>query len=176
MKSATIVITLIAIFGCLSFGSNRFMQTKTESREIQQQIEEFVPQWAKSVIWYQIFPERFRNGDPGNDPTVNDIVGADPTELPKAWRVHPWGSDWYQLQDYEIENGDAALWKHLLRRRYGGDLQGIIDKLDYLHDLGITAIYLNPVFDSPSLHKYDGASYHHIDPNFGPDPKGDRLL
>lgn len=137
---------------------------------------EFVPQWAKNVVWYQIFPERFRNGDPANDPAVTDIAGADPVEPPKEWNVHPWGSDWYELQPYEKANGNKELWKHLLRRRYGGDLQGIIDKLDYLHNLGITALYLNPVFDSPSLHKYDGACYHHIDPNFGPDPKGDRAL
>ena len=140
------------------------------------QNKEFVPQWAKSVVWYQIFPERFRNGDPSNDPTVKDILGADPQDAPKEWRIHPWGSDWYVLQDYEKTNGEPELWKHLLRRRYGGDLQGIIDKLDYLQDLGITAIYLNPVFVSPSLHKYDGESYHHIDPNFGPDPDGDRQL
>ena len=142
----------------------------------QQASVEFVPQWAKSAVWYQIFPERFRNGDPGNDPTVADIAGADPMQPPKQWRVHPWGSDWYRLQDYEIANGEPELWKHMQRRRYGGDLQGIIDKLDYLQDLGINAIYLNPVFDAPSNHKYDGASYHHIDPNFGPDPKGDRAL
>lgn len=138
--------------------------------------DEFVPQWAKQVVWYQIFPERFRNGDPSNDPKVDDILGADPQEPPKHWQIHPWGSDWYRLQPYEKANGESELWKHLLRRRYGGDLQGIIDKLDYLKDLGISAIYLNPVFDSPSLHKYDGASYHHIDPNFGPDPEGDREL
>lgn len=138
--------------------------------------QEFVPDWAKEVVWYQIFPERFRNGDPTNDPTVEDIAGADPQEAPDAWRVHPWGSDWYELQPYEQKNGDGAMWRHLLRRRYGGDLQGIIDKLDYLENLGITAIYLNPIFDAPSLHKYDGASYHHVDPNFGPDPEGDRAL
>ncbi|MBI1185623.1 alpha-amylase [bacterium] len=137
---------------------------------------EFVPQWAKQVVWYQIFPERFRNGDPSNDPTAADIVGADPQEAPKEWHIHPWGSDWFQLQDYEKANGEKELWKHLLRRRYGGDIQGIIDQLDYLQELGITALYLNPVFDAPSLHKYDGASYHHIDPNFGPDPAGDRQL
>ncbi|WP_222619737.1 MULTISPECIES: glycoside hydrolase family 13 protein [Pontibacter] len=137
---------------------------------------EFVPHWSKTVVWYQIFPERFRNGDKSNDPTVADIKGADPKESPKAWQVHPWGSDWYKLQDYEKKNGEPEMWKHLLRRRYGGDLQGIIDKLDYLQELGITAIYLNPVFQSPSLHKYDGESYHHIDPTFGPDPAGDRKL
>lgn len=146
-------------------------------KEMNKNKEEFVPQWAKEVVWYQIFPERFRNGDPSNDPTIDDIKGADPIDIqPKYFETHPWGSDWYKLQDYEKKNGEKEMWIHLLRRRYGGDLQGVIDKLDYLKDLGIGAIYFNPVFDSPSLHKYDGASYHHIDPNFGPDPKGDREL
>ena len=138
--------------------------------------EEFVPEWAKTVVWYQIFPERFRDGDPSNNPTLDDIIGADPKDLPTEWQVHPWGSDWYELQPYEKANGETEMWKHILRRRYGGDLQGVIDKLDYLQDLGITAIYLNPIFTSPSHHKYDGESYHHIDPNFGPDPAGDREM
>lgn len=138
--------------------------------------QEFVPQWAKSMVWYQIFPERFRNGDPSNDPTVADITRGNSNRAPKTWRVHPWGSDWYELQDYEKANGGNRAARHITWRRYGGDLQGIIDKLDYLQDLGITAIYLNPVFQSPSHHKYDGESYHHIDPNFGPDPEGDRQL
>jgi glycosidase len=137
---------------------------------------EFVPQWAKTVVWYQIFPERFRNGDPGNDPKVTDIAGADPAEAPRVWHIHPWARDWYERQPYENQNGEPELWIHLARRRYGGDLQGILDKLDYLKNLGVGAIYLNPVFDAPSHHKYDGASYHHIDPTFGPDPSGDRLL
>ncbi len=137
--------------------------------------EEFVPDWAKDAVWYQIFPERFRNGDPSNDPTKADIAGAFPNAPNLPWRVHPWTSDWYERQDYEQ---DAPIpFHHLVqRRRYGGDLQGILDKLDYLQDLGVTALYLNPVFDSPSSHKYDGVSYHHIDPNFGPDPAGDRAL
>lgn len=135
---------------------------------------EFVPPWAKEAIWYQIFPERFRNGDPGNDPTLSSLKGADPQEMPKAWEISPWGSDWYKLQPWELQNGEPEMWKHLLRRRYGGDLQGIIDKLDYLQNLGVTALYLNPVFEAPSLHKYDGATFHHIDPHFGPDPEGDR--
>jgi len=134
------------------------------------------PQWAEHAIWYQIFPERFRNGDPSNDPQIKDLAFADPQEAPKFWQVHPWGADWYRLQEYEKANGEPELWKHLLRRRYGGDLQGIIDQLDYLQDLGVNAIYLNPIFQSPSLHKYDGESYHHVDPNFGPDPEGDRAL
>lgn len=135
-----------------------------------------MPAWAKEVAWYQIFPERYRDGDPSNNPTASDIAGADPADPPKNWQIHPWSSDWYKLQPYEVANGEKELWKHLLRRRYGGDLQGIIDKLDYIKEMGFSAIYLNPVFDSPSLHKYDAASYHHIDPNFGPDPEGDRAL
>lgn len=137
--------------------------------------KEFVPQWAKHAVWYQIFPERFRNSDASNDPTKKDIEGAYPHEPDADWQIHPWTSDWYKRQAWET----SKRWPfHALiqRRRYGGDLQGIIDKLGYLQDLGINAIYLNPVFDSPSAHKYDGLSYHHIDPNFGPDPEGDRKL
>jgi cyclomaltodextrinase len=55
-------------------------------------------------------------------------------------------------------------------------LQGIINKLNYIQELGVGAIYLNPVFEAVSLHKYDGSSYHHIDVNFGPDPVGDRKI
>jgi cyclomaltodextrinase / maltogenic alpha-amylase / neopullulanase len=136
---------------------------------------EFVPDWAKDAVWYQIFPERFRNGDALNDPTKEDIAGAFPDRPDLPWRVHPWTSDWYARQDYE-QGVDLPFQELVLRRRYGGDLQGILDKLDYLRDLGVNAIYLNPLFDSPSLHKYDGVSLHHIDPNFGPDPEGDRKL
>ena len=136
---------------------------------------QFVPEWAKGIIWYQIFPERFRNGDPTNDPTAASLEGAWPHDHTSPWEVHPWGSDWYAAQPYEQQNG-RDIWYNIQRRRYGGDLQGVIDSLDYLVDLGIEAIYLNPVFDSPSLHKYDGATYHHIDPHFGPDPDGDRRL
>ena len=142
---------------------------------VQSESGEFVPAWAKDAVWYQIFPERFRNGDASNDPTKADISGAFPDVPDLPWMVHPWTSDWYARQDYE--QGASIPFHHLLqRRRYGGDLQGIMDKLDYLGDLGVNAIYLNPVFDSPSAHKYDGNSYHHIDPNFGPDPEGDRKL
>ena len=134
-----------------------------------------VPEWAKKAVWYQIFPERFRNGNPENDPTLEDLRGAYPHDLSEPWQIHPWTSDWYKLQHYEQASG-KNLWYNIQRRRYGGDLEGIIEKLEYLQDLGINALYLNPVFDAPSHHKYDGATYHHIDPNFGPDPAGDRSL
>jgi cyclomaltodextrinase len=61
-------------------------------------------------------------------------------------------------------------------RRYGGDLQGVLDKLDYLQNLGVTALFMNPLNDAPSAHKYDARHYHHIDVNFGPDPEGDNNL
>ena len=197
--------------------------------------EPFVPHWSKKAVWYQIFPERFRNGDPTNDPRVEDSVGSWPHDQKSPWEVHPWTSDWFALAPYEKKNrgwlyvrqstieavaeqvqnperlekvvdGKMSptrlretleglgfslaevklimehsepvknIWYDLERRRYGGDLQGILDKLDYLEDLGVTALYLNPVFEAPSSHKYDAVSYHHIDPNFGPDPDGDRRL
>jgi len=134
-----------------------------------------VPEWSRGIVWYQIFPERFRNGDQSNDPTLADQRGCWPHELREPWELHPWGSDWYAMQGYERANGED-IWYNITRRRYGGDLQGIIDRLDYLSRLGVGAIYLNPVFVSPSHHKYDIASYHHIDPTFGPDPEGDREI
>ena len=130
-----------------------------------------VPEWAKHVVWYQIFPERFRNGDTGNDPTREEL------ELPtgREWKVSPWTSDWYELQPWERRHS-ANFYEDVYERRYGGDLQGVLDKLDYLQDLGITAIYFNPVFEAYSLHKYDASTYHHIDNNFGPDSQGDLML
>jgi cyclomaltodextrinase / maltogenic alpha-amylase / neopullulanase len=131
--------------------------------------------WAKKVVWYQIFPERFRNGDTYNDPQLGDIKGSYPNDETSPWELHHWGADWYKMQPYETQNG-KDIWSNLQRRRYGGDLQGVIDKLDYLKDLGINALYLNPIFTSPSLHKYDATGYHHVDPTFGPDPTGDRIM
>lgn len=130
-----------------------------------------VPGWARGTIWYQIFPERFRNGDTSNGPEINDIQEGDL----RGWRIKDWGSDWYEMDEWE-KNISKEVFQTIYKRRYGGDLQGIIDKMDYLEELGINAIYLNPVFRSPSLHKYDGACFHHIEETFGPDPEGDRKL
>ncbi|MFT3786226.1 MAG: alpha-amylase family glycosyl hydrolase [Tepidisphaeraceae bacterium] len=116
------------------------------------------PDWASDAVWYQIFPERFRNGDPSNDP---GDIGYD--------RLVPWNGNWWMSQPGESEGfdnfykGDGNVWN----RRYGGDLQGITEKLPYLRELGINAIYLNPVFEAESMHKYDTADYRHIDDNFG---------
>lgn len=136
------------------------------------QNRENAPEWAKKAVWYQIFPERFRNGSGNNDPTLESLKGSYPHDESSPWQVHPWNCDWYKLLKYEKQNGQD-IWFNLQRRRYGGDLQGIIDKLDYLTELGVNAIYLNPVFYAPSHHKYDPICYHHIDPFFGPDPQGD---
>jgi len=130
------------------------------------------PDWAKEAVWYQIFPERFYNGDPANDPTMESLKGTWPWDVQTEWQVSPWTSDWYEFQPWEKKNGNDFRYQFQIRR-YGGDLQGVIDKLDYLENLGINAIYFNPVFDSPSSHKYGAAYYHHIDRYFGPDPLGD---
>lgn len=132
-----------------------------------------VPDWAADAVFYQIFPERFRNGDPSNDPTRASIEFAE--RAPGAWTVSSWTADWYSRADWETEMGDG-FYDSVFHRRYGGDLKGVMDQLDYLADLGINAIYFNPVFYARSLHKYDGSSFHHIDPYFGPDPEGDLAL
>ncbi|PIQ20896.1 MAG: alpha-amylase [Cytophagales bacterium CG18_big_fil_WC_8_21_14_2_50_42_9] len=137
--------------------------------------QDFTPDWSKGVVWYQVFPERFYNGDLNNDPKVTDLSGAYPFDDSSAFQIHSWTSDWYQLQPYEKQNG-KDIYFNIQRRRYGGDLQGVIDKLDYLQSLGVNAIYMNPVFWAPSSHKYDALTYHHIDPTFGPDPEGDKKL
>lgn len=93
------------------------------------------PAWVNDTIWYQIFPERFCNGDPSNDP-----------EGTLPWR----------------DNGSVRN-----EEFFGGDLQGIIDKLDYLKELGVSGLYLTPVNESPTSHKYDTKDYTRIDPHFG---------
>jgi glycosidase/predicted alpha/beta superfamily hydrolase len=131
-----------------------------------------VPTWPKDAIWYQIFVERFRNGDRSNDPTSHDIEGVTDERPPNGWRTTPWTRDWYRLDPWATAAG-KDFYGSVQSRRYGGDLQGVLDRLDYLQGLGVTALYLNPVNDAPSLHKYDARNYAHIDRNFGPDPRGD---
>lgn len=91
------------------------------------------PEWVKHAVFYQIFPDRFANGNPLNDPP----------------NVQPWGSP---PTPYNF---------------MGGDLQGILQKLDYLQELGVTAIYLNPIFQATSNHRYNTYDYYRIDPKLG---------
>ncbi len=143
------------------------------NNDVKKSVTSGPPEWSKNVIWYQIFVERFNNGDTSNDPTIELINTPSASfPVPENWTITPWTSDWYTQEDWALQTG-RGLRETLQHRRYGGDLQGILDKLDYLSELGITAIYLNPINDAPSLHKYDARNYHHIDINFGPDPKGD---
>ncbi len=141
----------------------------------EREVKPDVPEWAQEAVWYQIFVERFRDGDPSNQPTLQNIEGSWPHNKPDSWQPTRWTQDWYKMEDWAIDSG-KEFYRTVHMRRYGGDLQGVLDKLDYLQDLGITAIYFNPLNDSPSLHKYDARNYHHIDVNFGPDPKGDLEL
>lgn len=172
LASITLELTLATLLIVVIFNITSCSNTEASAEKSS---DEFVPQWSKNVVWYQIFPERFSNGDITNDPALSDVSLAFPFDNSGPWEVHPWGADWYKLQDYEKGNG-KDIWHNLQRRRYGGDLQGIINKLDYIQDLGINAIYLNPVFASPSLHKYDAISLHHVEPTFGPNPAGDRKI
>ena len=106
------------------------------------------PNWAKGAVMYQIFVDRFNNGDPHNDVLSNEYLYVGKlTDKVDNWNRYP--------------SADG------IREFYGGDLQGVIDKLDYLDDLGVDVIYLNPIFVSPSNHKYDTQDYDSVDPHFG---------
>ncbi len=133
------------------------------------------PEWARGIVWYQIFPERFADGDVKNDSSLIDKVEIEAHKNIPSWHVTKWTSNWFAESNWEKDLG-GNFQSHLFERRYGGDLQGIINHLDYLKNLGVGAIYLNPIFDAISLHKYDGSTYHHVDVNFGPDPEGDKKI
>lgn len=91
------------------------------------------PAWVKDAVFYQIFPDRFANGDSSIDPLTVEKWGAEPTP----------------------------------HNFFGGDLQGVMDHLDHLEQLGVNAIYFNPLFDAPTNHKYDTKDYRKVDPHFG---------
>ncbi|MEZ4909414.1 MAG: alpha-amylase family glycosyl hydrolase [Saprospiraceae bacterium] len=133
------------------------------------------PQWAREAIWYQIFVERFRRGNKKNDPTQATCDKALIDPIPGDWSVTPWSHNWYAQEDW-AKNTGLDFYRTVQMRRYGGDLDGVIEKIPYLVDLGITAVYFNPLNDAPSLHKYDVRHYHHIDITFGDDPDGDSRM
>ena len=106
------------------------------------------PDWAKGAVFYQIFVDRFRNGDTSNDVLSHEYSYIHQhTKRIDNWYLPPEAMD--------------------VRNFYGGDLQGVIDKLDYLQDLGVEAIYFNPIFVSASNHKYDTQDYDYVDPHLG---------
>lgn len=112
------------------------------------------PDWAKGAIIYQIFVDRFYNGDRSNDVETDEYFYiGEGTHENSDWMKYPREMD--------------------VREFYGGDIAGVMQKLDYLQDLGVEAIYLNPIFVSPSNHKYDIQDYDYIDPHFGRIVKND---
>ncbi len=169
-------ILILLPFIILSFFSCNDIAEKQKNKNETSNVITAVPKWAREAVWYQIFPERFRNGDTTNDPTVKDIVGTYPDEIPKNWKTTAWSSDWYKPDEWFKNSHLSSKWDKLQLRRYGGDLQGVLDELDYIKNLGITAIYFNPLNDAPSLHKYDPRSWRHIDVNFGPHPEYDKKI
>src|SRR5260370_2872733 len=110
------------------------------------------PSWVADAVFYEVLPERFRNGDPRNDPKPNDLRGAWPQETVRGWQVTPWTADWYRLQPWERATGKDFYW-NAQTRRSGGDLQGLLARLHYLPGLGRHAPCPNPIFEAPSLHK-----------------------
>ena len=119
-----------------------------------------VPEWAPDAVYYYIFPERFRNGDPSNDSSPGSDTYLDgPVEFHTNWLDRPYvpgGADGSTTDD-GVYNNDF----------FGGDLAGIIEKLDYLKTLGVNTIYTTPIFEAGSNHKYDTADYLRVDNNFG---------
>ena len=114
------------------------------------------PAWVKKSVFYQIFPERFYNGNPDNDVKNGE------------YRLN--GHDTIQMENWDDE--PLPYEKGFCLDFFGGDLEGIKQKIPYLRELGVTAVYLNPIFLAPSVHKYDCIDYFHVDPHFG----GDKAL
>ena len=128
-----------------SFGTKDYLQ---EEGEFEITPGFITPDWAKGAVMYQIMVDRFCNGDTTNDVVDNEYayIGRG-VEAVKDWSENP------------ATDGT--------RQFYGGDLQGVIDKMEYLRKLGVEVIYFNPIFVSPSNHKYDIQDYDYVDPHFG---------
>jgi glycosidase len=125
----------------------------------QRVIDDFkTPDWARDAVWYQIMLDRFANGDEMNDPP----------------NTRPWTSAWRATSPWETEGGQTFWEWAVFNRHYGGDLEGLRARMPYLKALGVNAIYLNPVFEASTHHKYDATTFVHIDDNFG--TKGDAQM
>ncbi|GEM46109.1 maltodextrin glucosidase [Deinococcus cellulosilyticus] len=106
------------------------------------------PQWVHDRVFYQIFPDRFKNGDPSINLKSGEYKYEDRAVVSRKWYMDPNTS--MGANEY-----------------FGGDLEGIRISMDYFHDLGVNALYLNPIFQSPSVHAYDTQDYFRIDEHFG---------
>ena len=128
------------------------------------------PDWVKEAVFYQIFPDRFANGDPTNDPDFSEWYYEGVSDLPPSGTTNGeyfhLVSDWYDvagLRESPYKTNGKPDWNSF----YGGDIEGVRANLDYIVDLGVTAIYFNPIFEAKSNHKYDAATYMKVDPHFG---------
>ena len=167
----------------LSYSKPKRLVVNTTSKDIQLFN---VPNWAKEAIWYNIFPDRFYNGNHYNDPIFNEFG----PEAFKPNRLHE--QNFVEEYKWEKSNNvishfdrnrwtsdfrEQAIWEKLgereidyslkYARMYGGDLQGIKEKIPYMKELGINAVWLNPVFFSYQNHKYGANDFRHISPDFG---------
>jgi len=108
------------------------------------------PDWVRSAVFYQIFPDRFADGDPSNNVKDGEYLAYGQPVIARKWGERPTLAPGYGGREF-----------------FGGDLPGIVQNLSYLQDLGVTALYLTPIFTAPSNHKYDVADYREVDPHFG---------
>jgi glycosidase len=129
----------------------------------------YTPDWAKDGVFYQIFPERFCNGDTSNDEDFKEFYYKGKTELPSSGKTNGeyfhFVSNWYDVSGLTRSpyrtDGKPDYYSF-----YGGDIAGVMEELPYLADLGVTIIYFNPLNEAPSNHKYDPVDYNKIDPHF----------
>lgn len=133
-----------------AFGMTRY--TPTDAMDFRILAHYHAPTWVHDTVFYQIFPDRFADGDPSNNVRDNEYTCDGKPVIARSWGEIPRSLD---------ETGAIEF--------FGGDLWGIIKHLDYLQDLGVNALYLNPIFTSPSNHKYDTVNYRHVDAHFGGD-------
>ncbi|MGB6129177.1 MAG: alpha amylase N-terminal ig-like domain-containing protein [Psychrilyobacter sp.] len=151
-----------------------------------------IPAWANGMVWYSIYVDSFRDGDKKNSPIYSEFGpgyyfrpsgrlsdGTLRSELipPEKWQtngtlqgfeVTNWGHDWNTPPHSEIEAKNRYFsYAEKNTRRYGGDLKGIMEKLDYLKKLGVEGIKLSPIYYSNSSHKLDTIDYGHISPDYG---------
>lgn len=141
------------------------------------------PSWMRRSVVYQIFPDRFRNGKESNDPETGMPRYDDPAIL-LPWGTLPEG----YCRNYADADPVTCPWRYdpaLVgdskesprgRDYYGGDLKGVIEKLDYLKALGVTQIYFNPIFEAKSNHRYDTSDYTQIDPTLGTQADFNKLV
>lgn len=120
------------------------------------------PEWIKNAIVYQVFPDRFRDGDPANNKEEGTFFYDEPGGTVYRSLTEDWNT--YICDPRAVDDPCEGTYS---KNFYGGDLAGLIAKLDYLEALGVNTIYLNPIFESPSNHGYDTTDYMAINPMFG---------